>query len=57
MQGVSFVARKLAAGVGQQCVDRLEPYVQRLLTSVMLEGKEAEVDLHAYYHDIVYEIY
>jgi hypothetical protein len=54
---VSSAAHKLAVGVVQQCADKLEPYVQRLLTSVMLEGREAEVDLHEHYHDIIYEIY
>lgn len=54
---VSAAAHKLAIGVVQQCADILEPYVQQLLTSVMLEGKAAEIDLHVDYHDIIHEIY
>lgn len=55
--GVSSAAHKLAVGVVQQCAGKLEPYVQRLLTSVMLEGRAAEINLHADYHDIIHEIY
>eukprot|EP00250_Pteridium_aquilinum_P017571 c23690_g1_i1 orf=2-3739(-) len=56
-KGVSSAAHKLAVGVVRHCAEKLEPYVQRLLTSVMLEGRTAEIDLHADYHDIIHEIY
>ncbi|KAI5081142.1 hypothetical protein GOP47_0004325 [Adiantum capillus-veneris] len=56
-KGVSSAAHKLAVGVVRHCAEKLEPYVQRLLTSVMLEGRKAEIDLRADYHDIILEIY
>ncbi|KAH7279481.1 hypothetical protein KP509_37G021700 [Ceratopteris richardii] len=56
-KGVSSSAHKLAVGVVRQCADKLEPYVQRLLTSIMLEGGKAEIDFRLDYHDIILEIY
>lgn len=57
MQDVSPAAHKLAVAVVDRCADKLEPYVQKFLTSVMLEGKRAESELQEDYHDIIYEIY
>ncbi|CAM6113881.1 unnamed protein product [Calypogeia fissa] len=54
---VSPAAHKLAVAVVERCSDKLEPYVQKFLTSVMLEGKRAESELEEDYHDIIYEIY
>ncbi|CAM6002717.1 unnamed protein product [Sphagnum balticum] len=54
---VSTAAHKLAVSVVEKCVDKLEPYVQRFLTSVMLEGKSLKSGLHCDCHEIIYEIY
>lgn len=56
-KGVSSAAHKLAVGVVRHCAEKLEPYIQRLLTSIMLEGRAAEIGLHADYHDIIHELY
>jgi sister-chromatid-cohesion protein PDS5 len=57
LQEVSTAAHKLAVSVVEKCVDKLEPYVQRFLTSVMLEGKSLKSGLHCDCHEIIYEIY
>lgn len=54
---MSSAAHKLAVGVVRHCAEKLEPYIQRLLTSIMLEGRAAEIGLHADYHDIIHELY
>lgn len=56
-QEVSAAAHKLAVAVVEKCADKLEPYVQRFLTSVMLEGKVLDSGLHEDYHEVIYEIY
>ncbi|BBN05523.1 sister chromatid cohesion protein PDS5 [Marchantia polymorpha subsp. ruderalis] len=56
-KGVSPAAHKLAVAVVERCADKLEPYVQKFLTSVMLEGKGSESELQEDYHAIIYEIY
>jgi hypothetical protein len=57
IQDVSLAAHKLAVAVVERCADKLEPYVQKFLTSVMLENKRPESELQEDYHDIIYEIY
>jgi len=56
-RNVSPAARKLAISVVQHCAEKLEPFVQRFLTSVMFEGKTARSDLQEDYHEIIFEIY
>eukprot|EP01018_Ginkgo_biloba_P018620 Gb_23673 [translate_table: standard] len=56
-RNVSPAAHKLSVSVVQRCAEKLEPFVQRFLTSVMLEGKAAGSDLQEDYHDIIFEIY
>ncbi|KAJ7523458.1 hypothetical protein O6H91_18G050900 [Diphasiastrum complanatum] len=56
-RAVSAAAHNLAVAVVQSCAEKLETYIQRLLTSVMLEGKAPDSVLHGDYHDIIYEIY
>jgi len=43
MQNVSPAARKLAISVVQHCAEKLEPFVQRFLTSFMLRTRLLEV--------------
>lgn len=56
-RNVSPAARKLAISVVQHCAEKLEPFVQRFLTSVMFENKTARTDLQEDYHEIIFEIY
>ncbi|KAL2634564.1 hypothetical protein R1flu_006043 [Riccia fluitans] len=56
-KSVSPAAHKLAVAVVERCAEKLEPYVQKFLTSVMLEGKGLESELREDYHNIIYEIY
>ncbi|KAL3693850.1 hypothetical protein R1sor_007501 [Riccia sorocarpa] len=56
-KSVSPAAHKLAIAVVERCAEKLEPYVQKFLTSVMLEGKGLESELRDDYHNIIYEIY
>lgn len=56
-RNVSPAARRLAISVVQHCAEKLEPFIQRFLTSVMFEGKTTRSDLQEDYHEIIFEIY
>eukprot|EP00249_Psilotum_nudum_P024915 c29322_g1_i2 orf=363-5285(-) len=56
-KGVSPAAHQLAMSVFQRCAEKLEPCVQRFLTSVMFEGNALQSALHEDYHELIYEIY
>ncbi|GBG74693.1 hypothetical protein CBR_g19098 [Chara braunii] len=53
----SPAAYSLAQQLLQSCADVLQPYVQRFLLSVIVDGRGGESELVEHYHELIYEIY
>ncbi|PIA47377.1 hypothetical protein AQUCO_01400210v1 [Aquilegia coerulea] len=56
-KGGASASFRLAVSIIEESTSKLEPFVQRFLTSCILDRDSVESELKDYYHEIIYEIF